>query len=51
MDYQDDVVLMGHDGSGHSAIAESKTKVRPLYVYHSKVGKDSSVEMSLKHGL
>jgi hypothetical protein len=39
MDYQDDVVLMGHDGSGHSAIAESKTKVRSLYVYHGKVGK------------
>jgi L-arabinose isomerase len=50
MDYTDDVVLMGHDGPGHIAIAQRKTKVRPLYVYHGKVGKGLSVEMSVKHG-
>jgi L-arabinose isomerase len=41
---------MGHDGPGHLAIAESKTKVRPLDVYHGKVGRGLSVEMSVKHG-
>ena len=41
---------MGHDGPGHIAIAQGKTKVRPLEVYHGKVGRGLSVEMSVKHG-
>ena len=49
-DFTDDVLLMGHDGSGHIAIAQGKTKVRPLQVYHGKVGRGLSVEMSVKHG-
>lgn len=50
MDYEADVVLMGHDGPGHIRVAEGKTKVRPLQVYHGKVGRGLSVEMSVKHG-
>lgn len=50
LDLKADHVLMGHDGPGHIAIAESKTKVRPLNVYHGKVGRGLSVEMSVKHG-
>jgi L-arabinose isomerase len=50
VDYNDDVVLMGHDGPGHIAIAEGRTKVRWLNVYHGKVGSGLSVEMSIKHG-
>jgi L-arabinose isomerase len=49
-DYQDDIVLMGHDGPGHIAIAEGKTKVRPLSVLHGKVGRGLAVEMAVKNG-
>ncbi|MBL9139468.1 MAG: hypothetical protein JNK85_26600 [Verrucomicrobiales bacterium] len=50
MDWNQDVVLMGHDGPGHIAIAQGKTKVRPLHVYHGKVGRGLSVEMSVRQG-
>jgi len=50
MDLNDDLVLMGHDGPGHIGIAEGKTKVRPLAVYHGKVGRGLSVEMSVRYG-
>jgi L-arabinose isomerase len=50
IDYNADVVLMGHDGPCHLTIAEGKIKVRPLQVYHGKVGSGLSVEMSVKCG-
>ena len=43
-------MLMGHDGPGHIRIAQDKISVRPLRVYHGKVGRGLSVEMQVKHG-
>jgi len=50
MDFDADLVLMGHDGPGHIRIAQDRIRVRPLQVYHGKVGKGLSVEMSIKQG-
>lgn len=50
IDFHDDLVLMGHDGPGHPGIAQNKIRVRPLKVYHGKVGRGLSVEMAVKYG-
>jgi L-arabinose isomerase len=50
MDFAADLVLMGHDGPGHIGIAQDRIKVRPLVVYHGKVGSGLSVEMAVRYG-
>lgn len=50
MDFNDDFILMGHDGPGHINISAEKPVLRGLGLYHGKRGFGVSVEFKVKTG-
>lgn len=49
-DFQSGIVLVGHDGPHHIAVAEGRPVLRGLSVYHGKRGSGIGVEFQLKNG-
>jgi L-arabinose isomerase len=50
LNFNDNVVEMGHDGPAHLAISDRRPLLRGLGVYHGKRGWGVTVEFDVKHG-
>ena len=50
LDFDEEFVLMGHDGPGHIAISEGRPTLRALKLYHGKRGSGLSVEFKVRYG-
>jgi L-arabinose isomerase len=50
LDFDEEFVLMGHDGPAHLAIAEGRPVARALKLYHGKAGAGLSIEMKVRLG-
>ncbi len=50
VDFEEDILLVGHDGPHDIRISDAKPHIRGLGVYHGKRGHGISVEFSIKAG-
>jgi len=50
VDYEDQTILLGHDGPFHIAISEGKPVLRGMGLYHGKLGSGISVEAKVRTG-
>jgi L-arabinose isomerase len=50
VDYDDETIILGHDGPFHMAIAEGRPILRGLGLYHGKQGTGVSVEAKVRTG-
>lgn len=50
LDFDEDFILMGHDGPGHIAIAQEQPTLRNLKLFHGKRGFGLSVEFKVRFG-
>ncbi|MGV8885665.1 MAG: arabinose isomerase [Microbacteriaceae bacterium] len=50
LNFDDNVVEMGHDGPAHLAVSSSEPLLRGLGIYHGKRGWGVSVEFDVQHG-
>lgn len=50
VDYEDETILLGHDGPFHVAISDGKPILRGMGLYHGKQGTGVSVEAKVRTG-
>jgi L-arabinose isomerase len=50
IDFEENFILVGHDGPHHLNIAEGKPRLRSLTRYHGKPGSGASVEFKIREG-
>jgi L-arabinose isomerase len=49
-DFENDIVMVGHDGPHHIGVAQGRPVLRSLSVYHGKRGYGVGVEFQIKNG-
>jgi L-arabinose isomerase len=49
-DFESDIVLVGHDGPHHIAVAQGRPVLRGLRLYHGKRGAGVGVEFQIRNG-